>query len=425
MARRVVILGGGFGGAYAAKTLQKARQLASGEDVEVVLIDRNNYLTFYPLLVEAAVGVVEPRHVVVPIRSFMKKGGFRMGEILGVDLYANQVSYLPTGQDEPRNLSFDHLVLGFGAVSRVMPVPGLQEHGFFMKSLAEGIELRDRGIQLMEMASDLPIGEARKAALTFIVVGANFTGVEFAGEFHAFLLHLRKSYPGVEAKEIRVLLLEFGDRILNQMPDGLATWVANDFEKRGIELIYHASIKEMGEDYAILTNGDRIPTSTVVWTAGVAPSPLLEKIPGIPRNEKGYVPAGRDLRVEGLANVWAVGDIATVLDAEGKPYAGTAQNAIRQGPVVAKNILAALSGQKTSPFEYKPIGAFAVIGNYRAAAEFKGMQFKGVLGWFMFRSAYLLKMPTLAIKARLAMDWLLELLLKSPTVQLGLHRPKR
>jgi len=421
MARRVVILGGGFGGAYAAKTLQQSGR----EDVEVILIDRNNYLTFYPLLVEAAVGVVEPRHVVVPLRSFMRKGGFRMGEILGVDLASNQVTYLPTGQSEPRNLSYDHLVLGFGAVSRIMPVPGLAEHGFFLKSLPEGIELRDRGIQLMEMASDMPIGEARQAALTFIVVGANFTGVEFAGEFHAFLMHLRHSYPGIEAKDIRVLLLEYGDRILNQMPDGLADYVAQDFAKRGIELIYKSSIKEMGPDYAILTNGERIPTMTVVWTAGVAPSPLLERITGLPRNEKGYVPAGRDLRVEGLENVWAVGDIATVLDPDGKPYAGTAQNAIRQGPVVARNILAAIRGQKTSPFEYRPVGAFAVIGNYKAAAEFKGMQFRGLLGWFMFRSAYLFKMPTFAIKLRLAMDWLLELLVKSPIVQLGLHHPKR
>jgi NADH dehydrogenase len=418
---RVVVIGGGFGGASAAHALAK---LAKNRPIDVTLIDRNNFLLFYPLLIEAGVGAIEPRHVVVPLRKYLPRGDFRMAEVLDVDLKGQQVHYQPIGADEAQSIHFDHLILALGSVTRKPPVPGLAENGFEMKSLADAISHRDRGIRLLELANTVEDPVLKRELLTFVAVGANFTGVEFAGEYQAFLSEMAEDYPNLQPKDVRMVVVEHGKRMLPTVRPHLADWARDTLIKRGVEVHTEMSVVAVGPRDCTLTDGTNIPTRTVVWTAGIAPPAILQKIEGLTLNEKGYIACERDMRVKDWPNVWAIGDCATVLTAEGKMYAATAQNATRQGPWVADNILATLDGRPTKTFDFRPLGSFAAIGRRVAAAEFMGREFRGVLGWFMYRGAYLMKMPTFGTKLRLATDWLVELLLRSDPVQTGVHRRK-
>ncbi len=416
---RIVILGGGFGGAYAAQKLIK-----KAPSSEVVLIDRNNYLLYYPLLIEAAVGVIEARHVVVPTRAFLgNRGDFVMAEILSLNTEAKTVTVLPEGL-EPRAIEYDQLVVALGSVTRPADVKGLNEHGFQIKSLQDGISLRDRGIQLLERANLTTDEAARRALLTVVVVGANYTGVEMAGEYAAFLRAAAKSFPAVKREDIQVLLVEYSDRILPTLDRKLADYCVRKMTKRGVRVLTITSVKGVCVDQAILTTDEVVGTHTVVWAAGIAPNPLLKKL-GLPLNEKGYIICESDMHVPGLEGIWAIGDGATIPDSHGKPYAATAQNATRQGYRVAENIKAALSNKPTKPFSFGGLGSFASIGDRMAAANVLGIDITGFLGWFIYRTAYLTKFPTFRMKLRLALDWFADFWLPYAPVQLGLHQSKR
>ena len=416
--KRVVVLGAGFGGATCAAELVK--RLPKGS--EVVVLDRNNYTLYYPLLVEAGVGTLEPRHVTVPFRAQVPKADFRMAEVLGVDFARKQVSYRVVGGGEDE-LRYDHLVFGLGSITKVPEdIPGLKEHGFELKSLLDAIALRDRGIRLLELANTVQEADKRRELLTFVIVGANFTGVELAGEYQAFMLDAVRRYPNVRAEDIRVVVLEFTDRILGGTSEGLAKWCLETLGRRGVDIRTKDTITEIGEASAQTTGGERIPTHTVVWTAGIAPNPLVKTM-GLPTNERGYIECERDLRVKGLDGVWAIGDSASVPPPPGeKAYAATAQNATREGPLCARNIVASLTGEPTKEFTFSPLGNFAAIGHKQAAAQVLGRDVKGFLGWVLYRGAYLMKMPTLKLKLRLVGDWIGELLFPHEPVQLGVHQ---
>ncbi|CAN5429018.1 NAD(P)/FAD-dependent oxidoreductase [soil metagenome] len=416
---KIVIVGGGFGGAYAAQTLEKL-----GRCDCLTLIDRNNYLLFYPLLIEAGVGAIEPRHVVVPIRRFVSKGTFTMAEVSAVDLKLQTVTYRVIGQESFETIYYDHLVLALGSITRLLPIPGLKDFAFEIKSLSDAIELRDRGIRLLELANTVKDKKKQRDILRHVVLGANFTGIEFAGEYQAFLKDAAADYPNLSPDDVEMIVLEHGERILSAVDPKLAAWASAKLTSRGVNVMTHTSLKEVGKDYAELTNGQRLATQSVVWAAGIAPNPMIARIEGLPLNVKGYIDCESDLRAKGFDNVWAVGDGATSYGENGKPYPATAQTASRQGPLAAKNIDRVLNSQPTVAFRYKPLGSFAAIGHRSAAADFLGHNVKGFLGWFLFRAAYLAKMPTFAMKARLSMDWFLELVLPSESVQIGVHRPR-
>jgi len=417
---RVVILGGGFGGGFAARELSKR-----GGNFETILIDRHNYLTFYPLMIEAGVGAIEPRHVVIPLRKLIRTCDLRVGEVTRVDIATNTVWYRPVGQTTETSLSYDELVLAMGSVTRPPKVPGFAEYGFEMKTIADAIELRDRGIQFLEMANSEPSAARRRELLTFLVVGGGFTGVELAGEFQAFLHDLLCDYHRVTKDDIRLMLFEHGPQLLPHYDDHLSEWTAKELSRRGVEIRHGESVAVIGEGFAVLSTGERISTHGVYWTAGIAPPPVLDQIPGLPRNERGYVNTNKDLSVVGLSNVWAMGDLAFVPDENGKPYPTTAQVAIRQGPHLARNLIRRRAGQPTKPFSFENMGAFAAIGHRKAAALVKGMRFQGFFGWLLYRGAYFTKFPGFATRLRLLADWTLELMLKSPPVQIGVHRHRK
>lgn len=419
--KRVVVLGGGFGGAYAAQALD--RKLP--KDYDLTVIDRNNFLLFYPLLVEAGVGTIESRHVVVPIRKFLRRGELRMAEVEAVDLAQKQICLKVNGSDVPEQLHYDHLVIALGSVTKFPDILGLRENGFQFKSLSDGIELRDRGIRLLELANSTRDPLKRQAILRVVVVGSNFTGIEFAGEYQAFLREAAKSYDNIVASDISVMVIEYAERILPALGEELAEFAHKHLQKRGLDIRVKTTLTKVDRYSVELTTGETVETYTAVWCAGIAPSPLLKQISGLPLNKFGYITCDRTMQVEGLDNVWAIGDSATILNEQGKPYTQTAQNATREGTQVAANIIRAIKGEEQKPFHHKDQGSLTALGCRTGVAKLMGVKVAGFLAWFMYRTIYLFKMPSWSRRIRIMLDWTTDLFFRKDPVQLGIRTSSR
>jgi NADH dehydrogenase len=417
---RVVILGGGFGGATCAQALERH---ASALDLEIVLINRNNFFVFTPLLIEAGTGSLEPRHAVVPLRDFLGATIFREAEVISADPARSRVRYRVTGKTEDDEIEYDHLVVALGSVTRKIPIPGLSEHAFEMKDLADAVALRDRAIQLLEQADATPDPEERRALLRFVVVGANFTGVEVAGEFQAFLSEAARRYRNVRPGECSVALVEIAPRILQPLDEDLARYAVEQMERRGTRVLLNTSVKAVRADAAVLSSGEALPTRTVIWCAGVTPNPIMHKL-GLPLDERGAVRCRPDLRADGKENVWGLGDGAAIPGPGGKIYPPTAQHAVRQAAHLVANIVAALRGEPLRPCQITSQGALAALGCRTAVAKVFGVKLAGFPAWFLWRSIYLMKMPGVARRIRVALDWTMDLFFAKPIVQLGVHRPK-
>lgn len=423
---RIVIVGGGFAGAYCAQALE--RELA-GLDAEVLLVDRKNYLVFHPLLIEAGTGSLEPRHAVVPIRSFLKRGRFRLAEVRGIDFDRREVRLsTPLGgglSSDPPSIDvvpYDHLVLALGSVTR-MPdgIPGLREHAFQLKDMADAIALRDRAIQMLELADTSADAELRRELLHFVIVGGNFTGVELAGEFHVFLREAARRYPNLDAREVQVTLVERSDRILNVLDADLSDYARREMERRGMRVLVNESATELFPYSVTLAGGGRLRTRTVVWCAGIAPSPLLPSL-GLSADKLGWLVCDPDLRIQGRADVWGAGDCAVSRDVSGRPHPATAQHAIREGIHVARMLGRVLRGQPTEPFAYEDIGSLAALGCRTGVARVFGVKLSGFAAWFLWRGVYLMKMPGWGRRVRIALDWAMDLLFRRDYVQMGVHK---
>ncbi len=421
MQKRIVILGAGFGGAYTARYLE--RQL-KGIEVEIILIDRNNYFTFYPLLVEAGTGSLEPRHAVVSVREFTKSVIFKMAEVKDID-FRNKIIFLSLiGSDETEELEYTQLVISLGSVTNLPDVPGLMEFGFEMKSLPDAVALRDRAILMLELANHTQDAELRESMLHFVVAGSNFTGVEVAGEFNVLMREASKAYSNISEDDCKITLIEIGDRILQALDKDLADYAAENMKKRGINILLNRSISEVRDINVLLDNGKEIPTGTVVWCAGIARNPLIGRLQ-LPTDERGYILTERDLRVKGFNGVWAIGDCAVNTDNEGNAYPATAQHAVREAKHLAVNISNVIREEKTISCDIENKGAIAALGCRTGVAKFLGIKFSGFWAWFLFRSVYLFKMPGIGRKIRVALDWTMDLLFKREYVQLGVHRKDR
>ncbi len=416
--QRIVIVGGGFAGAYCAQELGR---LYYGEDVEIVLINRHNYFIFYPLLVEAGTGTLNPRSTVVALRDFCRQARFLMGTVVDVDARIREVYYRVGAEDSPRSITYDHLVIALGSVTNLPPVPGLKEYGYEVKTLAHTVGLRDRAIQLLEIASQTSDADQRRALLTMVVVGGSFTGVEVAGEFNAYLKAAARRYPGLTPDEVRMVMVDRGERVLSTLDDELSEWAGKHLRKRGVDLRFHESVDEIGADYCRLRGGEVIATKTVIWCAGVSAPALLRKI-DMPLDRLGYMKCGRDGRVEGHDNVWGIGDCAVNPDGKGVAYPATAQHAVQLGREVAKNIFRAMHGHRSVPIEIKSKGTLAAFGHFDAVAKVWKLKLTGFPAWFLWRTAYLMKMPTWSKRLRVAWDWTADLLFPHEFVELGLHR---
>lgn len=418
MRRRVVILGAGFGGAYCARELQRR-----SPETEVVLIDRNNYFVFYPLLIEAGTGSLHPNHVVVPVRSFAPKVKFIMASVTGVDFRDKVVKIVSSAEERVREIPYDHLLVSLGSATRLPEVPGLGEHGFEVKSLGDALRLRDRAIQLIEEAHVIEEPTKRRARLHLVVVGANFTGAEVAGEFNQYLRRAAGKHPNLEPDDVQVTLVELSDRILGSLDPELSEFARINLERRGIRVVTGTSVESIDGERVQLASGEALQATTVVWCAGIEPSRLIRDLE-LPTDERGYIECDDDLRVRGHDDVWAIGDCAVNRDEHGIPYPSTAQHAVRQGVHAARNIVAALRGRPTSPFVFKSRGSLVALGCRSGVAKVGRFKLSGFPAWWLHRTAYLFKMPGVARKVRVALDWTLDLFFDRDYVSLGAWHEK-
>ena len=416
--RRVVILGGGFAGVSAALELE--RLLGADRSVAVTLVSETNALLFTPMLAEVAGSALEATHISCPLRASLRRTEVVRGAVQSVDLAARRV--VVTG-DPPVELSYDHLVLALGSVTNHLGLEGVARNALGFKSLREATRIRNQVIDAFEHAALERDPVLRRELLTFVVAGGGFAGVELAGALNDFARGMLADYPSLSAEDIAVILVHPGDRILPELSAALAGYAQERLAARGVTFRLGARVADARPGAFILKSGGEIRGHTLVWTAGTTPHPLLRTL-GVELSKRGAVVVGPDLDVSGRPGVWAGGDCAAVVDARtGDPCPPTAQFALREGRLLARNVHAALTGRPAQPFHFDSLGALCVVGYQTACAELRvpftkrHVRFSGLLAWMMWRFIYLSKLPGLERKARVLSDWTFELFFPRDVVQ--------
>jgi NADH:quinone reductase (non-electrogenic) len=413
----VLIAGGGFGGLYAARRLERRLPRHSAR---IVVVSDVNFLLYTPLLPGAAAGSLEPRHVVVPIREELEWADLRLGRVTGADPGVNEL-YVRTLDERDETFRYDQLVISLGSVSRVLPIPGLAEHAVGFKSLADAIAVRNRALLHLEIAESLPDDESRREYLTFLFVGAGYAGVEGIAELQDYVNDTIERYPRCRAAGTRWIIVDMLDRIMPEIPPSLAEFASQELRLRGIELRTGTRLERMDDRSAVLSTGEQVPTRTVCWTAGVKPPAIVKQL-GVPLTKSGRIEVDATMRVKGQDNVWAIGDAAAVPDpaqARRAPSPPTAQHAIRQGRVVGDNVAGALAGRKPRPFRYRTLGVFVDLGQHKAVATMLGLRLRGFPAWFAARTYHLAMMPGAGRRVRLAVDWTVGLMFGRASAELG------
>jgi NADH dehydrogenase len=418
MAWDVVIVGGGFAGASAARALER---LLPRQSTRLTLVNDVNFLLYTPFLPEAAAGTLEPRHVVTPLRDILHRTELRLGAVGAHDPGARTLD-LNTHEGGREELRYDQLLIAVGSVSRSLPIPGLERHAIGFKSLADAIWLRNHVIETLETANATEDPSRREALLTYVFVGGGYSGLEALAELQDFAADAIERYPRARLHGMRWILVEALDRVLPEVDLDLAAYAVRELRGRGIDVRLGARLEEAQERSVTLSTGEQIATETLVWTAGVAPHPSLAAL-GLPLDERGRVEVDEFMAVRGLDGVWAAGDCAAVPD-PAKRRAGacppTAQHAVRQGPVVAHNIAAALgAAEGRRRFEYAAKAAFVNLGRYKAVGKLGRLSVRGFLAWWLARTYHMSQIPGLARKVRAVADWTVGLPFARDTAEVG------
>ncbi|MFD4698576.1 NAD(P)/FAD-dependent oxidoreductase [Streptomyces niveus] len=457
---RVLVIGGGYVGMYTALRLQQ--KLKRGE-AEVVVVSPNAYMTYQPFLPEAAAGSISPRHVVVPLRRVLPNCTIIVGEARSID-HARRVATLTTlaseeeaanrttadRSDAPRTphtgdaatdaaadaheppgsfeMTYDELVLAPGSISRTLPVPGLAEHGIGFKTVEEAIALRNHVLEQMDIASSTRDPELRDAALTYVFVGGGYAGVEALAELADMARYATRYYHNVKADDLKWILVEASDHILPEVGHDMGKYAVRELRARNIDVRLETRLDSCENRVAVLSDGTRFPTRTVVWTAGVKPHPILAAT-DLPLDKRGRLICTAKLTVDGAEHAWSAGDAAAVpdlaADEPGAECAPNAQHAVRQARVLAENIVASLRGETPRDYRYRYAGSVASLGLHKGVAQVYGRKLKGYPAWLMHRVYHLSRVPTFNRKARVLAEWTLSGLFKREIVSLGsLEHPR-
>ncbi len=444
---------------YTALRLQQ--KLKRGE-AEVVVVSPNAYMTYQPFLPEAAAGSISPRHVVVPLRRVLPNCTIIVGEARSID-HARRVATLTTlaseeeaanrttanGLDTPRTplaknardaatdaheppgsfeMTYDELVLAPGSISRTLPVPGLAEHGIGFKTVEEAIALRNHVLEQMDIASSTRDPELRDAALTYVFVGGGYAGVEALAELADMARYATRYYHNVKADDLKWILVEASDHILPEVGHDMGKYAVRELRARNIDVRLETRLDSCENRVAVLSDGTRFPTRTVVWTAGVKPHPILAAT-DLPLDKRGRLICTAKLAVDGAEHAWSAGDAAAVpdlaADEPGAECAPNAQHAVRQARVLAENIVASLRGETPRDYRYRYAGSVASLGLHKGVAQVYGRKLKGYPAWLMHRVYHLSRVPTFNRKARVLAEWTLSGLFKREIVSLGsLEHPR-
>lgn len=415
---RILVLGGGFGGIYAALRFEKA--LAGNTSLEVTLVNRENFFLFTPMLHEVAASDLDMTDIVNPIRKLLRRVKFVEGDVESIDLAAHRVVVSHGGNPHAHEFEYDHLVVALGAITNFYALPGVEERALTMKSLGDAIALRNRLIECLEEA-DPECCRVKQPLLTFVVAGGGFAGVETVAAVNDFLREALTFYPNLTEGHLRVVLVHDGPIILPELGPALGAYAQRKLTERKVEIRVGTKIAGMSSAGVTLNDGTLIAANTLVWTAGTAPNPLLATLPC--QKERGRLVADAYMKVPGWAGVWALGDCAVIPDPHsGQPYPPTAQHALRQGRVLAENVLAEILGGKKQPFVFKTIGLLASIGRRTGVARILGVNFSGFVAWWLWRTIYLSKLPRFEKKVRVALDWLLDVVFSKDLVQIRTRR---
>src|SRR2546422_6211380 len=413
MKKRIVILGGGFGGLYTA--LEIERTIARDSDVDVTLVNHDNFFLFTPMLHEVAASDLDMTHIVNPIRKLLKRVQFFQGDVERISLGEKRIEVSHGADHHHHELEYDHLVIGVGNVTNYYNLPGLEEHALTMKSLGDAIFLRNRLIQNMEEA-DFECTDTRTPLMTIVVAGGGFAGVETVAAVNDFLRDAIPFYKNLHGRDLRIVLVHSGNVILPELSEKLGAYAGGKLTERGVEVRLNTRVLGYRNGAVELSDGTRVSTKTLVWTAGTAPHPILDTIPC--SKERGRVATNEYMEVSDWPGVWAVGDCASIPDPRtAKPYPPTAQHALRQGRVLARNMCAAIRGGVKKPFVFSTLGQLAAIGKRTGVAQMFGFNFSGFVAWWLWRTIYLSKLPRFEKKCRVALDWSLDLLFSKDLVQ--------
>ena len=406
-----LVLGGGFAGGYVARLLRKRG---------ATIVSPENFMLYTPMLPEAASGTLEPRHVVVPLRMMCPHAELLLGRATELDAERRRAQV--ETDDGIVALDYQDVVVALGAISRTLPIPGLGDHAIGFKTLADAIFLRNHVLRRLEAAVAAQSEEHRRRELTFLFVGAGYAGVEALAELSDLVRDALRYYPTLRDEPQRWLLVDAAPKILPEIPRSLGDYAARQLAGRGVDIRVSTTLESVEAHAAVLSDGDRIPTNTVVWTAGVRANPMNERF-GLPLDERGRIKVGPTLQVEGLENVWALGDGARVpnLATPGVFDPPTSQHALRQARRLARN----LAGDR-KPYRYRMLGQVATLGRYKGIAQVPGALLRGFPGWFVTRTYHLYQLPLLTRKLRVVADWTTALFFRRDIAELGtLGHPER
>lgn len=408
--QHIVVVGGGYAGFYAAWGLEK--RLRRGE-ARVTVIDPRPYMTYQPFLPEVASGSVEARHATVPLRRHLRRTRVLAGAVTRIDHAARRVTVAPR-DGRPFDLDYDVVVVTAGAVTRTLPIPGLVDTAIGLKQVEEAVAVRDHVLTAFDRAAVLPPGPERRRLLTFTFVGGGFSGVEAFGETLSLATSLLASYPELGADDLAFHLVEARDRILPEVTDGPGAWVVRHLRGRGARVHLGAQLRSAEHGHVVLSTGEEFDSGLVVWTAGNAANPVVSRHTDLPVTARDLVRVRADLRVvdaDGavVPDAWAAGDDAAVPDLAGAPGALTvpnAQHAVRQGRLLAANLVAALRGRRLRDYVHHSLGVVATLGRHQGVFQYRRLVLTGLPAWLAHRGYHVLAVPTWERKLRVLLVWL-------------------
>ena len=415
--KNLVIVGGGFAGARAAKLLEHRLP----PEWNLTLVSQDNYITFNPLLPEVVGASILPGHVIAPHRQMVHCSQVCMANVIGIDTVSKEIEYIGEG---PGRMKYDQLVLACGTNANLDLVRGMGQYALPLKTLGDALFLRNRVISRLEQAELQPVREHKRWLTSFVIVGGGFSGVETAGELVDFLHASLRYYRNIYRDDIRIVLLHSGDRLVPELSPSLGAFTLKKMQGFDVEVRLNARAVRVTDRAVHLDNGDILPAGTVICTIGTQPNPLLDDIPA--PKERGRLKVDDDFSVPGVEGIWAAGDCAAVRNAtDGKVAPPTAQFAEAAATRLAGNIIAKLAGAPTAPFRYSPKGQLASIGHNKAVAEIFGLRISGFIAWLMWRGLYLLRVPTFARKSRLFLEWNWAMFFPPDISHLGYRRTQR
>lgn len=425
--KRILVVGAGHVGLYAALRLSKK---LGPREAEVVVVDPQPHMTYQPFLPEAAAGSISPRHSVVPLRRELRRCTVLVGAVTKIN-HAARTALVQPIVGPTREIRYDHVVIAPGSVSRTLPIPGLHERGIGFKTIGEAIYLRNHVLDRLDVAAATPDSELRRRALTFVFVGGGYAGIEALAEMEDMTRDALRYYPELNPEDMRWVLVEATQRVLPEVDRDMGAYTVQQLLGRGMDIRLGTRLESCVDGVVQLSDGDSFPADTIVWTAGVKPSPMLDST-DFPRDERRRITCRPTLQVvDGdrvVAGAWSAGDCAAVPDLTKEPgnyCSPSAQHAVRQANRMADNIVNVIRGQEPVAYQHKHAGSVASLGLYKGVAQVYGIKMRGLPAWFMHRTYHMSRIPSLNRKVRVVADWTLAFFLKREVVALGqLHDPR-